>query len=206
MVSSALTPAPPPPSTSTCPSPSRSYRPLSPCSSLSRAFWSTCKVPHFPERCPQCEATVRICHINFDNEAVFMCSNTEVSWEKGFCRSCHQVVYQSIYFETVRTHTTQKNIYSCGLNVLLGRSGQSTVEIMCFFIMSGLKYHNLYKCIKAQICLRCKLLQNAAIFFLFFVSLCSDLMASGNPFQTVAMAARRVPGTSVVVGAPSQCF
>jgi hypothetical protein len=28
----------------------------------------------------------------------------------------------------------------------------------------------------------CKLLQNAAIFFLHFVSLCSDLMASGNPF------------------------
>jgi hypothetical protein len=24
-----------------------------------------------------------------------------------------------IYFETVRTHTTQKNIYGCGLNVLL---------------------------------------------------------------------------------------
>jgi hypothetical protein len=58
--------------------------------------------------------------------------------------------------------------------------------------MSGLKYHNLYTCIKAQICLCCKLLQNAAIFFLFFVSLCSDLKASGNQFQTVAMAARRV--------------
>jgi hypothetical protein len=59
--------------------------------------------------------------------------------------------------------------------------------------MSGLKYHNLYMCIKAQICLCCKLLQNAAIFFLYFFSLCSDLMASGNPFQTVAMAAGRVP-------------
>jgi hypothetical protein len=35
--------------------------------------------------------------------------------------------------------------------------------------------------------------QNAAIFFLYFVSLFSDLMAFGNPFQTVAMAARRVP-------------
>jgi hypothetical protein len=42
----------------------------------------------------------------------------------------------SIYFETLRTHTTQKNIYSCGLNVLLDRSGHSTVEIICFFIMS----------------------------------------------------------------------
>jgi hypothetical protein len=28
---------------------------------------------------------------------------------------------------------------------------------------------------------------------LYFVSLFSDLMSSGNPFQTVAMAARRVP-------------
>jgi hypothetical protein len=47
-------------------------------------------------------------------------------------------------------------------------------------------------CLTAQIYF-CKLLQNAAIFFLHFVSLCSDLMASGNSFQTVAMAARRVP-------------
>jgi hypothetical protein len=47
-------------------------------------------------------------------------------------------------------------------------------------------------CITAQIYF-CKLLQNAAIFFLHLVSLCSDLMASGNPFQTVAMAAKRVP-------------
>jgi hypothetical protein len=59
--------------------------------------------------------------------------------------------------------------------------------------MSGLKYHNLYMCIIAQTCLYCKLLQNAAIFFFDFVSLCSDLMATGNPFQTVAMSARRVP-------------
>jgi hypothetical protein len=79
------------------------------------------------------------------------------------------------------------------LNVVLDRSGHGTVEIICFFIMSGLKYHNLYMCIKAQTCLCCKLLQHAAIFFLYFVSLFSVLMASGNPFQTVAMAARRVP-------------
>jgi hypothetical protein len=46
-------------------------------------------------------------------------------------------------------HYTE-NIYSCGLNVLLDRSGHSTVEIISFFIMSGLKYHNLYMCIKAQ--------------------------------------------------------
>jgi hypothetical protein len=46
-------------------------------------------------------------------------------------------------------HYTE-NIYSGGLNVLLGRSGHSTVEINCFFTMSGLKYHNLYMCIEAQ--------------------------------------------------------
>jgi hypothetical protein len=39
-----------------------------------------------------------------------------------------------------------------------------------------------------------KLLQNAALFFLYFVSLYSDLMAPGNPFQTVAMVARRLYG------------
>jgi hypothetical protein len=33
------------------------------------------------------------------------------------------------------------------------------------------KYHNLNMCIKAQTCLGCKLLQNVAIFFLYFVSL-----------------------------------
>jgi hypothetical protein len=38
-------------------------------------------------------------------------------------------------------------------------------------------------CIKAQICL-CKLLQNTANIFLFFVTLYYDLMASGNQFQT----------------------
>jgi hypothetical protein len=59
--------------------------------------------------------------------------------------------------------------------------------------MSGLKYHNIYTCFKAQICLLCNLLQTTAIFFLHFVLLCSDLMASSNPFQNVAMAARRVP-------------
>jgi hypothetical protein len=52
----------------------------------------------------------------------------------------------------------------------------------CFY-----QYHNLYTCIKAQVCLHCKLLQNAAISFLSVVSLCSDLMAIGNPFQTVAI-------------------
>jgi hypothetical protein len=100
--------------------------------------------------------------------------------------------YINIFRNGKNPHYTE-NIYSCGLNVLLDRSGHSTAEIICFFIMSGLKYHNLYMCIKAQTCLCCKLLQNAAIFFLYFVSLFSDLMASGNPFQTVAMAARRVP-------------
>jgi hypothetical protein len=55
----------------------------------------------------------------------------------------YYVVYQYI-FETVRTHTTQKYIFSCGLNVILDRSGHSTVEIICFFIVSGLKYHSIH--------------------------------------------------------------
>jgi hypothetical protein len=39
---------------------------------------------------------------------------------------------------------------------------------------------------------------------LYFVSLFSDLMASGNPFQTVAMADRRVPDDFCVV--VEQCW
>jgi hypothetical protein len=118
---------------------------------------------------------------------VVVYSHTCLWTDKSSCSVTFPLSCISIYFKTIRTHTTQKNIYSCGLNVLLDCSGHSTVEIICFFIMSVLKYHNIYKCIKAQIC---KLLQNAALFFLYFVSLCSDLMTSGNSFQTVA---KRVP-------------
>jgi hypothetical protein len=57
--------------------------------------------------------------------------------------------YINIFRNGKNPHYTE-NIYSCGLNVLLYRSVHSTVEIICFFIMSGLKYHNLYMCIKAQ--------------------------------------------------------
>jgi hypothetical protein len=89
------------------------------------------------------------------------------------------------------------------MNVLLDRSGHSTVEIICFFIMSGLKYHNLYMCIKAQIC---KLLQNPANFSCILFLLCFDLMASGNSFQTVAMAARRVPDDVCGVSSPFLTF
>jgi hypothetical protein len=58
-------------------------------------------------------------------------------------------IYINIFRNGKNPHYTE-NIYSCGLNVLLDRSGHSTGEIICFFIMSGLKYHNLYMCIKAQ--------------------------------------------------------
>jgi hypothetical protein len=51
----------------------------------------------------------------------------------------------------------------------------------------------VYKCASQFKFCFCKLLQNAAVFFLHLVSLGFDLMASGNPFPTVAMAARRVP-------------
>jgi hypothetical protein len=57
--------------------------------------------------------------------------------------------YIDIFRNGKNPHYTE-NIYSFGLNVLLDRSGHSTVEIICFFIMSALKYHNLYMCIKAQ--------------------------------------------------------
>jgi hypothetical protein len=66
-----------------------------------------------------------------------------------FTRDDRVKSYINIFRNGKNPHYTE-NIYSCGLNVLLDRSGHSTVEIIYFFIMSGLKYHNLYMCIKAQ--------------------------------------------------------
>jgi hypothetical protein len=42
--------------------------------------------------------------------------------------------YINIFRNGKNPHYTE-NIYSCGLNVLLDRSGHSTVEIICFFII-----------------------------------------------------------------------
>jgi hypothetical protein len=53
--------------------------------------------------------------------------------------------YIDIFRNGKNPHYTE-NIYSCGLNVLLDPSGHSIVEIICFFIMSGLKYHPTASC------------------------------------------------------------
>jgi hypothetical protein len=49
----------------------------------------------------------------------------------------------SLYFRNVKNPHYTENMFSSGLNILLDCSGHSTVEKVCFFIMSGLKYHSL---------------------------------------------------------------
>jgi hypothetical protein len=61
--------------------------------------------------------------------------------------------YIDIFRNGKNPHYTE-NMYSCGLNVLLDRSGHSTVEIVCFFIACHIviiacheyifKYFNLF--------------------------------------------------------------
>jgi hypothetical protein len=53
----------------------------------------------------------------------------------------------SLYFRNVKNPHYTENMLSCGLNVLLDRFGHSTVEIVCFFIMSGPKPQHPESCV-----------------------------------------------------------
>jgi len=46
--------------------------------SAERLWRQTCSLPSFPKDCPKCGHKVKIYHINLEDEALFMCSKTEV--------------------------------------------------------------------------------------------------------------------------------
>ena len=45
---------------------------------LLRQWRSTCTLGSFPSKCPICQARVKICHMNWEDDAVFTCVNVQV--------------------------------------------------------------------------------------------------------------------------------